>query len=36
MGHPAERMKEGKEHHVPLTAEALELVNDRKEKLFPG
>jgi hypothetical protein len=33
---PAERMKEGREHHVPLTNEALELIEDRKGKLFPG
>ena len=25
-----------KEHNVPLAEEALELVNDRKGKLFPG
>jgi integrase len=33
---PAERMKEGREHHVPLTKEALALIEDRKGKLFPG
>ena len=33
---PAERMKEGKEHHVPLTEEELGLVSDRKGRLFPG
>jgi hypothetical protein len=29
-------MKEGREHHVPLTKEALALIADRKGKLFPG
>ena len=33
---PAERMKEGREHHVPLTKEALGLIEDRTGKLFPG
>jgi integrase len=33
---PAERMKEGKEHHVPLSREALEIIAGREGKLFPG
>jgi integrase len=33
---PAERMKEGREHHVPLTIEALTLTEGRKGRLFPG
>jgi len=34
---PAERMKEGREHHVPLTKEALALIEHCKgSKLFPG
>jgi integrase len=33
---PSERMKEGREHHVPLTKGALALIEDRKGRLFPG
>jgi integrase len=33
---PAERMKETREHHVPLTTEALALTENRKGRLFPG
>ena len=33
---PAERMKEGKEHHVPLSEGAVALIVGRKDKLFPG
>jgi integrase len=33
---PAERMKEAKEHYVPLSEEALALIAGRKGKLFPG
>jgi integrase len=33
---PADRMKEGKEHFVPLTKEVLALIAGRKSKLFPG
>jgi integrase len=33
---PAERMKERKEHYVPLTKEVLALTAGRKGKLFPG
>jgi integrase len=34
---PADRMKEGREHHVPLTKEVLELIEHCKgNKLFPG
>jgi integrase len=33
---PAERMKEGKEHHVPLSQNAVALISGRKGKLFPG
>ena len=33
---PPERMKEGKEHHVPLSQEAVALISGRKGKLFPG
>jgi integrase len=33
---PAERMKEGKEHHVPLPQEVLALIVGRRSKLFPG
>jgi integrase len=33
---PAERMKEGREHHVPLPKQALALIEGRKVKLFPG
>ena len=33
---PAERMKEGKEHHVPLSEGAVALIFGRKGKLFPG
>jgi integrase len=33
---PAERMKEGKEHHVPLSQQAVALISGRKGKLFPG
>jgi integrase len=33
---PAERMKEAKEHCVPLSEEALALIAGRKGKLFPG
>jgi integrase len=33
---PAERMKEGKEHYVPLSEQELALVRGRKGKLFPG
>ncbi len=33
---PAERMKEGREHHVPLTNEVLALIEDHKGKLFTG
>jgi hypothetical protein len=29
-------MKEGKEHYVPLSQEALALAGGRKGKLFPG
>jgi integrase len=33
---PATRMKEGREHHVPLANAALALISDRNGKLFPG
>jgi integrase len=33
---PAERMKEGKEHYVPLSEQALALIAGRKGRLFPG
>jgi integrase len=33
---PSERMKERKEHYVPLSEEALALIGGRKGKLFPG
>ena len=33
---PAERMKERKEHHVPLSQEAVALISGRKGKLFLG
>jgi integrase len=33
---PAERMKEGREHHVPLPPGPLALIAGRKGKLFPG
>jgi integrase len=33
---PAERMKEAKEHYVPLSEEALALIAGHKGKLFPG
>ena len=33
---PAERMKEGKEHHVPLSQAAIGLIPGRKGTLFPG
>jgi integrase len=32
----AERMKEGKEHHVPLSQNAVALISGCKGKLFPG
>jgi integrase len=33
---PAGRMKEGNEHHVPLSHGAIALIAGRKGKLFPG
>ena len=33
---PAARMKEGREHHVPVAKATLALISDRKGKLFPG
>jgi integrase len=33
---PAERMKEGKEHYVPLPQAVLRLIAGRNGKLFPG
>jgi hypothetical protein len=33
---PAEPMKEGKEHHVPIPPEAFALIAGRKGKLLPG
>jgi integrase len=33
---PAERMKEGKEHYVPLPHATLKLISGRKDGLFPG
>jgi integrase len=33
---PAERMKDGKEHHVPLPKAALTLIAGRRGKLFLG
>ena len=33
---PAQRMKEAKEHYVPLSQEALTLIIGRKGKPFPG
>jgi hypothetical protein len=33
---PAERMKERKEHYVPLTKEVLALTAGRKSKISPG
>ncbi len=33
---PAERMKEGKEHYVPLPRSTLKLIAGRSGDLFPG